>query len=125
MLARLNSRQARPTVANQASRVLQAWATAATISSASTSTAITRNGFSVRAAKPGARARMNMPSATGSTMITATSTTLRIGGGTYWPEPKKYSSERLRISGRVSRHSTLLIAVRVMLSATSPRARWL
>ena len=46
-------------------------------------------------------------------------------GGTYWPAPMKYSSERLRIRGRVIRQSRLLIAVRVMLRATSPRARWL
>nr|WP_233198532.1 MULTISPECIES: hypothetical protein [Luteimonas] len=66
-----------------------------------------------------------MPRLTGSTMITATSTIFCVGGGTYWPAPRKYASDRLRMIGSVSRHSTLLTAVRVMLSATSPRARWL
>lgn len=82
-------------------------------------------GFSMRAANAGASARTVMPIATGRMMIAATSMIFCTGGGTYWPSPRKNRNERSRITGSVTRHSTLLMAVRVMLSATSPRARWL
>lgn len=114
-----------PMLAMNCSSVRHSFATAAMISSTSTSTDSNRIGCSMRRAKPGAHARISMANATGIRMITATSMIFCTDGGTYWPLPRKKSSDRLRASGSVTRQSTLLIAVRVMLRATSLRARWL
>ena len=46
-----------------------------------------------------------------------------VGAGTYWPAPRKYDSDQFSTSGSQASASTLLIAVSVMLSATSPWAR--
>ncbi|MEZ5459892.1 MAG: hypothetical protein R3E65_11485 [Steroidobacteraceae bacterium] len=123
MLSRLNARQAAPTAAmNPGSRSHSA-ATAASTTKASTSTAKPRIGRSRLAANRGQVARTNMPSATGSTINAATSTTLPVGGGTYWSWPRKYCIAASTITGSVNSASALLTAVSVMFSATSPCAR--
>ena len=125
MLSRLKARQAAPTAAMKPGSRSHSAKMAAPITATSTSTANSRIGFSSAAATFGKPARSAMPMSTGSTMIAATSMTLRVGGGTYWSWPRKCTSAASTISGSVTSASRLLIAVRVMLSATSPCARWL
>ncbi len=84
-----------------------------------------RTGFSAASASAGYHARSAMPSVTGAITSTATSSTLPTGGGTCASAPRNHDSASAVHSGSVSRASRLLMAVSVMLSATSPRAMWL
>ena len=82
-------------------------------------------GFSRRSVALGKRRRTNIPIATGTSTIT---TTLSISSGCsaiLRSVPMKNRIERLTTIGRVKTEITELMAVRVMLSATSARAMWL
>ena len=125
MLARLKESAARPTSPKFSMSTTRSLATAAAMSTSSTSAEPIFTGRSRRAAKAGARARIAMPIATGTSTIAKTWMTLSNCSGITLPSPTNCSSEKLTINGSVSSESRLLTAVRVMLSATSPRARWL
>lgn len=66
-----------------------------------------------------------VPMTTGTSTMAKTCTTLSVCRGMALPSPMKALSEKPTTKGSVKRESRLLTAVRVMLSATSPLARWL
>ncbi len=99
--------------------------TAPTITATRNTAERMRTGRSRPRASAGRRARTNMPIATGTSTTTKTCATLPGCMETARSPVMKCASEELTISGSVRSESTALTAVRVMLSATSPLARWL
>ena len=96
---------------------------AATIKPTRISVEARRTGLSSRSARSGRHARRPMPMATGRITSTPTSMIFRVGGGTAWSLASSSASPKAVQTGSVTRASTLLMAVSVMFSATSPRAR--
>ena len=82
-------------------------------------------GRAMRWAKAGQRLRSHMPISTGPSTMTNTCSTLANCSGIACSPDMKCASDQLTISGKVRIDSAELIAVSVMLSATSPSARWL
>ncbi|MNV83556.1 hypothetical protein D3C71_1773720 [compost metagenome] len=76
-------------------------------------------------AKPGLKPRTSIPRHTGSSTIMKTSMVFLSCSPTVISPGWNQAIDRLTITGRVSTAITELIAVRLMLSATSPRNRWL
>ena len=82
-------------------------------------------GFSMRALKAGMRRCTHMPSTTGTSTITTTSSTLPNCSGTTWPVRAKVAMAQLVMSGRLTMDSRVLMAVSEMFIATLPPNRWL
>jgi hypothetical protein len=66
-----------------------------------------------------------MPTATGTSTMTMTSTTLPNCSGTTWPVLAKVLMAQLAITGMVTMDSRVLMAVSEMFIATLPPKRWL